>query len=359
MRADHAARRDRLRALISAADADAALITRLVNVRYLTGFTGSNAALLVTAVGGECLATDGRYTTQAAVQAPDVEAVIERAAAATLAGRAAAGGVRRLAFEAHDVTVELHEALVAAAESAVMVPLGHAVEELRAVKDEAEVALIAAACAIADRALADVLPGIVPGRTEREVAAELETRMRAYGADGAAFETICATGPNSAIPHHRPTDRVLARGDLLKLDFGARRAGYHSDMTRTFSLGPAADWQAEIHALVATAQAAGRAALAVDADVQAVDAAARDVIAEAGYGEQYPHGLGHGIGLEIHEAPSLGTTATGRLAAGMPVTVEPGVYLPGRGGVRIEDTLVVRSAGPELLTTTTRQLLAL
>src|SRR5450759_1483132 len=353
---EHGDRRDRVRAALAGLDADAVLVTRLVNVYYLTGFTGSNGALLILAGGGACLATDGRYRTQSAAQAPDVDRVIDRAVAGALAKRAVLAGVGRLAFEAHDVTVEQHGLLLAAAEPASLVSLGRVVEELRMVKDDVEVALLRAACAIADRALADVLPHIAPGRTERAVAAELEARMRVYGGDGAAFETICAAGPNSAVPHHRPTDRVIAAGDFVTLDFGARLAGYHSDMTRTGVVGRAADWQRDIYPLVAAAQVAGRAALAVGADVQAVDAAARDMIVTAGYGEQFPHGLGHGVGLEIHEAPTLGTTATGVLAASVPVTVEPGVYLPGRGGVRIEDTLVVRPNGPELLTTAPREL---
>jgi Xaa-Pro aminopeptidase len=158
------------------------------------------------------------------------------------------------------------------------------------------------------------------------------------------------------VPHHRPTDAVLHGGDLVKLDFGALVDGYHSDMTRTFVLGAPADWQQELYELVAAAQAAGRAALRVDADVSDVDAAARDVVERAGRGEEFLHGLGHGVGLEIHEAPALAKTGEGRLSAGMAVTVEPGVYLSGRGGVRIEDTLVVRDGDPELLTLTTKQL---
>jgi Xaa-Pro aminopeptidase len=184
--------------------------------------------------------------------------------------------------------------------------------------------------------------------------------MLDHGADAPSFDTIVATGPNSAIPHHRPADRVLARGDFVKLDFGAEYGGYHSDMTRTVVLGRPADWQREIYALVHTAQAAGRAALTIGADVRAVDAAARDVIAGAGRAEAFGHGLGHGVGLEIHEAPALSPLGAGTLADRMAVTVEPGVYLPGRGGVRIEDTLVVREgAEPELLTLSSKDLTVL
>jgi Xaa-Pro aminopeptidase len=193
------------------------------------------------------------------------------------------------------------------------------------------------------------------------VSRELEALMLDHGADGISFETIVAAGPNSAIPHHRPTDAVLATGDFVKIDFGALVAGYHSDMTRTFVLESADDWQREIYALVAEAQKAGREALRPGADLREVDAAARQMIADAGYGDHFGHGLGHGVGLQIHEAPGIGATSAGTLLAGSVVTVEPGVYLPGRGGVRIEDTLAVppetsrsgsHTAGqtPELLT---------
>ena len=351
-------RRERLRAVVRAAGLEAVLVTRLLNVRYLTGFTGSNGALLVPADGPDVLCTDGRYTVQAGAQAPDLELLIERASATALAGRAAAAGYRRLGFESHDVTVDLHQALAERA-GGELVSIRRAVEDLRAIKDDGEIALLREACAIADRALADLVTegGLRPGRTEREVGRDLDARMLGHGADAPSFETIVATGPNSAIPHHRPDDRRLERGDLVKLDFGAEYGGYHSDMTRTLVLGPPADWQREIYELVHTAQAAGRDALRIGADVKAIDAAARDVIAAAGRAEEFGHGLGHGVGLEIHEAPALSPLGAGTLADRMAVTVEPGVYLPGRGGVRIEDTLVVREgAEPELLTLTSKDL---
>jgi Xaa-Pro aminopeptidase len=368
-----AARRAALRELLRAAELDALLVTDLVNVRYLTGFTGSNAALLVPAdvpdgtERGTRLATDGRYTEQAAAEAPDVERVIERMCDRALVAAAGGDGVRRLGFESNHVTVDGYAAFQKVAEEASQggsMELRRAsglVQRLRAVKDEAEIAALRAACAVADAALADLLAagGLRPGRTEREVAIGLEARMRRHGADGPAFDTILATGAHAAIPHHRPTDAALQRGDLVKIDFGALRDGYHSDMTRTFVLGRPADWQRELHELVAKAQAAGRAAVTSGANVADVDGAARAVIAHAGHGEQFPHGLGHGVGLQIHEAPALSATAVGTLESGMTVTVEPGVYLAGRGGVRIEDTLVVRPEGAEPLTHTTRELLVL
>ncbi|MCV7434102.1 M24 family metallopeptidase [Mycolicibacterium bacteremicum] len=349
-------RRDRLRHRLVAADLDAMLVTDLVNVRYLSGFTGSNAALLVRAdQDTPVLATDGRYVTQAAAQAPDAELVIERAVGPSLAGRAAAGGVRRLGFESHVVTVDGFSVLERAGTGLEFVRAAGMVERLREVKDVGEIAILRLACEAADAALHDLVArgGLRPGRTEKEVGRELESLMLDHGADGVSFETIVATGSNSAIPHHRPTDAVLTAGDFVKIDFGALVAGYHSDMTRTFVLGSAADWQRDLYELVASAQAAGRAAVSPGADLPGVDAAARQVIAAAGYAGNFGHGLGHGVGLQIHEAPGISASAVGTLLAGAAVTVEPGVYLPGRGGVRIEDTLVVGSEDapePELLT---------
>ncbi|ART70346.1 peptidase M24 family protein [Mycobacterium dioxanotrophicus] len=346
-------RRERLRRRLEAADLPAMLVTDLVNVHYLSGFTGSNAALLVR-VDDETpvLATDGRYRTQAAAQCPDAEVIIERACAPCLGRRAGADGVRRLGFESHVVTVDAYTALSKAAGDGVeLVRAPGVVEALREIKDAGEIAILRLACEAADAALTDLVArgGLRPGRTERQVRNELEALMLEHGADGPSFETIVATGANSAIPHHRPTDAVLAAGDFVKIDFGALVAGYHSDTTRTFVLGQAAQWQRDIYELVATAQQAGCEALAPGMSLSAVDAASRQVIADAGYAENFGHGLGHGVGLQIHEAPGINATAAGTLLAGAAVTVEPGVYLPDRGGVRIEDTLVVGETAPELL----------
>jgi Xaa-Pro dipeptidase len=356
----HVRRRAALRSRLRERDLDALLVVDMRNVRYLTGFTGSNAALLVHAGGddGTAFCTDGRYLTQSARQVPDLERVIERPCPPALAALAGAKGYRRTGFESHRVTVDDLDVLAEQAENVELVRAPGLVEEQRVVKDDDEIEALRMACAAADRALADLIEqgGLRPGRTEREVARELETRMLDYGAAGPSFDTIVAAGANSAIPHHRPTDAELAVGDLVKLDFGALVDGYHSDMTRTFVLGAPADWQRELYELVAAAQAAGRAALRVGTAVADVDAAARGVVEAAGHGDDFLHGLGHGVGLEIHEAPSLAKTGEGTLSAGMAVTVEPGVYLSGKGGVRIEDTLVVRDGDPELLTLTTKQL---
>ena len=365
MTSTHALRRDALRSLLREQHCDALLITDLINLRYLTGFTGSNGALLVHAEDTPdnedrtVFSTDGRYLAQSAEQVPDLRRDIERSGAAHLAKVATAAGAGTVGFESHVLTVDAHRALSEATGGARLQRAPGLVERLRMVKDTGEIASLRAACTAADAALAQLLAdgGVRAGRTELEVARELEALMVARGAQGPSFETIVAAGPHSAIPHHRPTAAVLAKGDLVKMDFGALVQGYHSDMTRTIVLGEPAAWQREIYELVAAAQTAGRTALVAGTAVAAVDGAARQVITDAGYGEQFLHGLGHGVGLEIHEAPGIGALSTGMLFAGAAVTVEPGVYLQGRGGVRIEDTLVVTDSTPELLTLTTKELL--
>jgi len=372
----HAARRARLQQQVAEAGAAAALITSGVNVRYLTGLVSSNAALLLPAAGTAAagtaaagtaaagtpvLATDSRYAPAAARDCPGLELLIDRFPEPALAALAAARGLAAVGFEEHEMTVERYRALDAG--SLTLIPLGRMVEGLRMVKDDEEIALLARACQITSAAFIAVLAGIRPGVTERQLALALEREMTDRGADGLAFDTIVASGPNGDTPHHVPTGRPFAAGDLITIDCGARYAGYHADMTRTVALGEPAAWQREIYDLVAAAQRAGVAAATAGAETAAVDAAARDLITSAGHGGHFGHGVGHGVGLEIHEAPMVSRGAAGTLASGVPVTVEPGVYLPGAGGVRIEDTLVVRAgSGPvpaELLTTVTRELLVL
>lgn len=357
----HAARRRRAQALVAEAGADAAIITAGPNVRYLTGLASSNAALLLPADGDRALlTTDSRYAGAARRDAPDLELLEDRFIEAKLAAEAARRGIRRLAFEAHEMTVERHGEFTAKAEGVAMLPFGRKIEGLRQVKDGAELDKLAEACRLTDAALAQVLPQIRPGMSERELATLLDHTMALLGAQRPAFDTIVASGPNGAIPHHAPTTRELARGDLVTMDFGALHDGYHADMTRTVAIGAAADWQREIYGLVAAAQRAGIEALADGVEAGAVDAAAREVIEAAGHAAHFQHGLGHGVGLEIHEAPMLGYRRTGKLTDRVPVTVEPGVYLPGKGGVRIEDVLVVTAGDrARFLTLTTRELLVL
>ncbi|HEX3713323.1 MAG TPA: aminopeptidase P family protein [Trebonia sp.] len=357
----HAARRRRAQQLVRESAADAALITAGPNVRYLTGLASSNAALLLPAEGdGAILATDSRYTGAARRDAPDLELLEERFIETRLAAEASRRGLRRLAFEAHEMTVERHALLTVRADGLVTQPFGRQIETLRMVKDPAEIEKIEVACGLTDAAFAEVLPRIRPGISERELATALDYAMAVLGAERPAFDTIVASGPNGAIPHHAPAGRELARGDLVTMDFGALYDGYHADMTRTVALGAVADWQREIYELVALAQRAGIAMLDDGVEAGAVDAAARDVIEAAGHAGHFKHGLGHGVGLEIHEAPMLGYGRTGKLTDRVPVTVEPGVYLPAEGGVRIEDVLVVTAGDrARFLTSTTRELLVL
>ncbi|GIH74180.1 M24 family metallopeptidase [Planobispora longispora] len=355
----HAGRRERLAALLPAHEADAILVTRAVNVRYLTGLVSSNAAVLVTADGTAVLATDSRYAEAARALCEGIEVVEQRDVAGVLVARAP-----RVAVEAHHMPVADYFRL-GERPGTDLIRLTGLVESVRRIKDEAEIELIRTACDLTDRAFADVLPMLRPGTTEREIARALEARMAELGADKPAFATIVASGPNGSVPHHMPTDRPLERGDLVTMDFGALYGGYHADMTRTVAIGEPDAWQRELYELVRAAQRAGRRAVRPGAAAHEVDAAARDVIVAAGYGERFSHGLGHGVGLEIHEEPFLSPAKPepgrehGRLDDRVPVTVEPGVYLPGKGGVRIEDTLVTRQDGPELLTRTTKELLVL
>ena len=362
---DTAARRSALRGLLGRHELDALLVTNLTNVRYLTGFTGSNATLLVDATddgdeAGTVFCTDGRYTTQSATEVPDLRRQIDRPVDVALL-RESSG---RVGFEAAQVSVAGFAAWPT--DGRELVATQELVEGLRAVKDPAEIDLLRRACAVADQALAELIAagGIRAGRSEREVALDLDQRMRLLGATDPSFETIVAAGAHSAIPHHSPTGALLAQGDLVKLDFGALVEGYHSDMTRTFVLGRPADWQREVYDLVARSQRAGCAAMVPGAAARDVDQAARDVIVAGGHGDEFTHGLGHGVGLEVHESPTVGQSGTATIAADMCVTVEPGVYLPGRGGVRIEDSGVVHGPdrprpGYEVFTLTSKDLLEL
>ncbi|ETK36350.1 aminopeptidase P family protein [Microbispora sp. ATCC PTA-5024] len=350
----HASRRARVAATLPGHEVAAVLVTAAVNVRYLTGLDSSNAALLLTAGGEALLATDSRYAETARERCAGVEVIEDRDVAGALLSRAEDAGP--VAVEAGRMPVGTFRDLAGAHPLA---PVEGIVETVRAVKDEGELASLRRACAITDEAFAHVVEGIVPGTTEREIARRLAIAMIELGADKPAFDAIVASGPNGSIPHHSPSDRAVEHGDLVTMDFGALYEGYHADMTRTVAVGRPAAWQRDLYDLVRLAQRAGRHAVRVGATADEVDAAAREPIAEAGHAGHFGHGLGHGVGLEIHEQPFLGPGRTGRLEDRVPITVEPGVYLPGRGGVRIEDTLVTRDDGPELLTLTTKELLVL
>ena len=350
-----AARREALAAQLGD-DADAFLVSSLVNVRYLAGFTGSNAALLVARDGSALLATDGRYAERAADEAPGVDVLVTRSLGPALVAHAAGQGWRRVGVERGQLSLKAYDGLRAAAADVVeLVDVGEPVEALRIHKDDAELAAIAAACHVTDEVFTAMLDRLRPGVTEVDIAWAMRVEMHERGSEP-AFESIVAFGPNSAVPHHSPTDRPLTRGDLVKLDFGAAVDGYASDMTRTVVVGAAEEWQRELHGLVRSIQQGCRSAAVPGALPVELDAMAGEQILAAGHSPA--HGLGHGVGLQIHESPFLvsGSTAD-RLADGVPVTIEPGVYLPGRGGVRIEDTVLVRAGGADSLTHSSRELI--
>lgn len=351
-------RRAQLAARVRDAELDTLLISNLIHVRYLTGFSGSNAALTVSREGEARIATDGRYTTQIAEEVPDVEALIARPSAGSLLKKLPQG--HRVGFEADHVNVAQLEAWnEKAAGHLTLSSTTGMVESLRLVKDSSEIEALTAVANVASTAFTDLLGvgEIAAGRSERDIAADLEYRMRRLGSEHTSFDTIVASGPNSAKPHHGAGDRVLQNGDLVTLDFGAYIDGFNSDMTRTVAVGHVTDFAAEIYEIVLRAQLAGVAASTPGADLADVDAACRDIIADAGYAEQFVHSTGHGVGLEVHEAPSASTRGTGKLAENMTLTIEPGIYVPGQGGVRIEDTLVITSGAARIITGVNKELL--
>jgi Xaa-Pro aminopeptidase len=356
---DHVTRRNRLADRLGDLGIEAVLISKLPNVRYLTGFTGSSAMVLV-GTGDAVFFTDGRYAEQSRHEVPDLErmASMEPPAPAIL-DRCRRLEVRRLGFERHAVTVAQLEGWSADLEGIELVGVGQEVERLRWAKDDTELRRLRAAQEATDAAFADILDALAVGITERQAAELLEQAMKLHGADGLSFPSIVAFGEHAAEPHHRPTHRVLAEGDVITMDFGALVDGYHTDMTRTVAFGGPPPELRKVHDLVAEAQQAGIDALRPGAVGADVDAAARAVVEDAGYGDRFDHGLGHGVGLEIHEGPSLGPRSDDELLAGTVVTVEPGVYLPGVGGVRIEDAVEVTEEGGRPLGSSTRELIEL
>ncbi len=349
-----AARVDAVRAAMAEAGCDALLLTRLVNVRWLTGFTGS-AALVLVLPDEVVFTTDGRYGEQSASQltAAGVEATrtVAGADGQRQALVAAARSISRIGLEADDVTWSQQRRYADSwFPSAELVATNGLVDNLRIVKHESEVARIEAAAAIADAALASVRDRLWDGPTEADFGLELDTAMRRLGAEGTSFETIVAGGPNGAMPHHRPGTRVISEGDLVVLDFGALVDGYCSDMTRTVMVGDPSPTQARMLEVVGASQRAGVEAVRPGVATGEVDRACRAVIEDAGWGDAFVHSTGHGVGLEIHEEPRVAAGADATLVPGAVVTVEPGVYLPEHGGVRIEDTVVVTADGCRALT---------
>jgi len=346
-------RTERLVELVRERELDSLLVTDLLNVRYLTGFTGTNGACVVTP--DEALFfTDFRYLEMAREQVPDFERIeVGRDMLGDLSKRLRG----RAGFDDDEVTVAAHRKLAEKLPDGVeLVPAAGLVERLRAVKDVAEVAAMRAAAELASAAYDSLRERGLAGRTEREVATALVRFMEDAGADGPSFPPIVASGAHGALPHAVPRDLEIPRDTLVVIDAGASVDGYCSDCTRTLATGELGDDALEIYELVLRAQLDSLAATRAGAECSAVDAVAREIIDGAGHEEHFGHGLGHGVGLHVHEAPRLGKTAEGTLEAGNAVTVEPGVYVPGSIGVRIEDLVIVTDAEPDVLTGFPKQL---
>ncbi|HOT36522.1 MAG TPA: aminopeptidase P family protein [Candidatus Latescibacteria bacterium] len=351
-----------LRRAMRAERVDRFLVTCPEHVRWLSGFSGSSAWLVV-GVREKVLLTDFRYRDQAAAQAPDWRAVITQNGLVACVRELAAGwGDSRVGFESAHLTVKDHRALTSPFKdgdtplSVQWVATEQIIERELFVKDEAEIAAIARSAAIADAAFAEVLPLVKPGVTERDLATELEYRVRKLGADRMAFPPIVASGPNAALPHAQPSDRRIRNGDMVTFDIGAQRDGYASDMTRTVAVGKASKKLQKVYGIVLEAQMRAVAAVRPGLSCVELDSVARSYIQEQGFGEAFGHSLGHGVGLRVHDGPSISWRSQETLAEGMVITIEPGIYLTGWGGVRIEDLAVVTDKGCRVLCSTPKEL---
>ena len=345
----------KLRAVLPEQDIDAILISQPQNRRYLSGFSGSAGWLVITKERA-VIATDFRYYEQVGREAPDFElAKIQNRVSDLLPKVLADLRVRRLGFESQHVTVEQLSTLSKAVEGVEWLPLEDTVEKIRAVKDEDEIDALRRSAALTDKAFAHLLDVIEPGMTEREAAWEIEAYMRSHGASKVAFDLIVAAGPNGALPHARPRDQAIQPGMPVVADIGCVLDDYCSDMTRTFCLGEPSPRYLEVWNVVLQAQEAAEAMLRAGTTGVETDAAARDLIAQAGYGDYFGHGLGHGVGLAVHEGPRASRLSEDTFEAGMSLTVEPGIYLPGEFGVRIEDLVIIGEDGIEILTNTPKR----
>jgi Xaa-Pro aminopeptidase len=350
------ARADRLSEALAEQGLDALLVTSGPNLRWVTGFTGSNGAAVI-GPDVRLFFTDFRYVEQASEQVQGFDRV---PAGRDLLGDVAARLAGRVGFEDASVSVRSYNRLTQGVDgNAELVGASGSVERLREVKEPHELAAMRAAAAIADRAYEELAERGIEGRTEKRIATDLELRMRELGADAMSFPAIVASGAHGALPHASPRDTAVERDGFMIVDMGCIVDGYCSDCTRTFATGSPDDAALAVYELVAEAQLAALGAVTAAADCRAVDSVAREIINAAGHGEHFGHGLGHGVGLEVHEGPRLAQTAEGTLRAGNTVTVEPGVYLPGVLGVRIEDLVAVTESGCEILSGFTKSLVSL
>lgn len=337
---------------------DAILISDIRNIRYLCGFSGSEGALLINPVTAWFLC-DSRYTAQAEaeVQGADVRECVLRLE--TLHTLAVENGLKRIGFEAAHTSVSAYRKIAGILTGIELVELGSVLDNVRTRKDSTEIELLSVVATLASRSLESVLHLVKPGVRESDIALELEFEMRRRGADGRAFDFIVASGVRGAMPHGRASDKIIRSGELVTIDFGALKDAYHSDETVTVACGEPGVREREIHAIVKTAHDLAIEQVRPGLGCKELDAMAREYIRECGYGEYFGHGLGHGVGLEIHENPTLSPRSEAILEEGMVVTIEPGIYIPGFGGVRIEDTLLVTADGYQVLTSADKQLLIL
>ncbi|CQR57095.1 M24 family metallopeptidase [Paenibacillus riograndensis] len=348
----------KLRKVLQEQGLDAILITSGINRRYLSGFTGSSGYVLVTG-DDSYLLTDFRYMTQAAEQVTGLKVVQHGPKFIETVRELLQGANVRIGFEQDDVTFSAYSTYAAALQPAVLVPVSKAVENLRAFKDEGELAVMQRAADLADATFSHILNVIKPGMTERDVDLEMEFYMRTHGATSSSFDTIVASGERSAMPHGVASSKVIQNNEFVTFDFGALLDGYCSDVTRTIALGSPDPKLKEIYDIVLEAQLHTLANIKPGMTGRECDALARDIITRYGYGEHFGHSTGHGLGMEVHENPRLSKLADEIMEPGMVVTVEPGIYLPGLGGVRIEDDIVITESGMKLLTHSSKDYLVL
>jgi len=353
-----AKRRDKIRRLLRKNSVDALLVTNFTNVGYLTGFTGDDSYLLITSKK-DFILSDERYTTQLEEECPDIEVSVRGPSKKMLSAVSRllkSVKTKRLAIEASSMTVALHEALQGAVKGCELVPATGWVEGLRVVKDREEIARTRVACDQARRAFEVVRASLTPDLTELQVAADLEYQARRFGGKCMSFPPIVATGARAALPHANPTEQRLECADFTLIDWGVNEGLYVSDLTRILVTGKISPKLRKVYGVVLKAQVAAIKAIRPGVTCEAVDQVARSIIVKAGYGKRFGHGLGHGTGLEVHEAPRLSQGQSTVLVPGMIVTVEPGIYLPGWGGVRIEDDILVTRDGYEVLTSVPKEL---
>ncbi|MBI4725989.1 aminopeptidase P family protein [candidate division TA06 bacterium] len=355
----HRQRINGIRKALAAQKADGIIITSLINIRYLTGYTGSSGLLWISKRQAVFF-TDFRYQEQVKREVKGARSVIiKKGIWEELFLNSDFKKAKRIGFEKNDLKYHQYESLQKELKNKKLLPLAGLPEELRKIKDPDEIKKIARAAAIADRAFSRIVKIVKPGMTELEVSYKLESIMKTLGASGPSFDIIVGSGPNSALPHAQPSERKIRKGDFIVFDFGAVYRGYHSDMTRTVCVGQPSPRHLMVYNTVLKSQLAGLKALKAGIKGQEADGAARSVIDSAGYAKYFGHGLGHGVGLEVHEAPGVGSKSANLLPANSVVTVEPGVYLPGWGGVRIEDLAAVTAKGCRILSKSPKELIVI